>query len=106
MPGAAPSHSDELPLGKKDVILRPIVQMGKWSLRAVPNTWKESSSASPGGTPSLGPRQLSWDGRGCYSNLTPSNIKQQQPCAICWKKDVIGKLRDVQYGPVLEGRTI
>lgn len=97
--------------GKKDVILRPIVQMGKWSLRVVPNTWKYSGSASPGlhlwdllqeGVP----RQLSWDEKGRYTNLTHFNIKQHHPCIICWQKDVTGVLRDVQYGPVPEERNI
>lgn len=72
--------------GKKDVILGPIVQMVNGVSQSSPNTWKYSGSASPDGTPSPGPaarrwpRQLSWDDRGCYSNLTPFCIKQQHLC--------------------------
>lgn len=95
------------------------MQLGKWSPRVVKNT--HSGSASPGGTPSVGPvtrrgtkttengfqKQLfSWDGKGCYTNLTPFYIKQQHPCAICWHRDAIGVPRGVQQRPVPEARNI
>lgn len=72
--------------GKKDVILRPIVPTGRWSLQTF-QTWNYSGSASSGGTPFCRPvarrgaktTELGWQGM----LHQPDSFLYKRPASLC-----------------------